>query len=211
MTFGQFNFYSYLCKKKMKMEKERFDKFIKENHKLILKIGESAATLHDLKCNQKYGDKLPYSYHLGMVANLALEHGHLVCSEEAHVIPIIFGAYFHDSIEDARVTYNDVMKIAKTFMGSDQALIATEIVYALTDEKGRSRAERGSDKHYEDIRGTLYAPFVKCCDRLANYTYGKKMGSRMADVYKKEMPSFLEKIGKEKYIGEEFYEIMRSA
>ena len=37
----------------------------------------------------------------------------------------MFGAYFHDSIEDARLTYNDVHKIALEYMNEDQAIIAT--------------------------------------------------------------------------------------
>ena len=66
------------------------------------------------------------------------------------------------------MTYNDVLLVANMFMTEYQAKMAAEIVYALTDEKGRNRAERGSEKHYEDIRNTLYAPFVKLCNRYAN-------------------------------------------
>lgn len=189
------------------MKKEEFVAFINANKELIEQIKERVRVLHDIDCNQKYGDK-PYSYHLNMVADAAMEYGHLVCFEEKHIIPIIFGAYFHDSIEDARVTYNDVTKIAKEYMDSNQALMAVEIVYALTDEKGRNREERGSAKHYEDIRNTLYAPFVKWCDRYANFKHSIEVGSRMAKVYWKEMPLFLAKLGEDRFIGKELYEIM---
>ena len=185
------------------MKRKDFVKIIEDNKDLIKKIKETAANLHDNECNQKYGEGKPYSYHLNMVADAAMDYGHLVCGNVGHVIPIIFGAYFHDAIEDARMTYNDIMKLAKRFMDDRQALIATEIVYALTDEKGRNRAERGSEKHYQDIRDTLYAPFVKWCDRYCNWKYSVDTLSRMADVYEKEMPHFIEKLGGTRLIPEE--------
>jgi len=67
-------------------------------------------------------------------------------------VPLFFGGYYHDSIEDARLTYNDVMKVARNMMTEEQALMATEIVYALTNEKGRTRAERAGEKYYQGIR-----------------------------------------------------------
>jgi hypothetical protein len=110
----------------------------------------------------------------------------------------MFGAYYHDSIEDARLTYNDVMKVAKKLMSDEQALMATEIVYALTNDKGRNRAERAGEKYYAGIRATPYAPFMKLCDRVANITYscaGKDADNlRMKEVYKKEVPHFLASI-----------------
>ena len=69
------------------------------------------------------------------------------------------------------MTYNDVKKVAGSMLTEEQALMATEIVYALTNDKGRSRAERAGEKYYQGIRETPYAPFVKLCDRLANITY----------------------------------------
>ena len=123
-------------------------------------------------------------------------------------VPIIFGAYFHDAIEDARMTYNDVLMTAREFMTNYQAIIATEIVYALTDEKGRNRAERGSEKHYEDIRNTLYAPFVKFCDRYANFIYSVEANSKMAHTYAIEMPSFIRKIGGTKYVPKEIIKLV---
>lgn len=189
------------------MKKEIFDVFLKDNDNVIRKIAESACVLHDITCNQKYGDK-PYSFHLGMVADYASKYGHLVCKDESHIIPIMFGAWFHDAIEDARMTYNDILKLTKSMMNDEQAVIATEIVYALTDEKGRSRKERGSEKHYEDIRNTLYAPFVKWCDRMANLMHSIEVESRMADVYAKEQEAFFEKLGGYKYIPKEVWDNM---
>lgn len=176
------------------MEKAEFQTILKRHRKLIEQIQESASELHQ-SVNQVYGKNLPYSFHLAMVAQEVREFGHLVCVQEADVVPMMFGAYYHDSIEDARLTYNDVMKIAQRNMDNRQALIATEIVYALTNEKGRNRAERAGEKYYEGIRNTPYAPFIKLCDRLANITFscsGTDANSlRMKEVYKQEVPHFL--------------------
>ena len=71
------------------------------------------------------------------------------------------------------------------------------MVYALTNEKGRTRAERANDKYYQGIRETPYAPFLKLSDRLANAGYscsqvGSGAGnSRMKQVYSSEWPHFL--------------------
>ena len=192
------------------MNREDFIDYIarEENEVVIKGIAEAAAKLHDVTCNQKYGEDKPYSYHLEMVAKYTKDWCHLVCEYEHHIIPIIFGAYFHDAIEDARMTYNDVLMTAREFMTNYQAIIATEIVYALTDEKGRNRAERGSEKHYEDIRNTLYAPFVKFCDRYANFIYSVEANSKMAHTYAIEMPSFIRKIGGTKYVPKEIIKLV---
>lgn len=183
------------------MKKEDAYKFIhsREISHIIASMMTEAHHLHDVECNQKY-DIYNYSYHLNMVAELAKENVHYVCEYEHHILPIIFAAYFHDAIEDARQTYNDIMKRAEKYMTHYQAMIATEIVYALTDEKGRNRKERASEKHFEDIRNTKYAPFVKWCDRYANAEYSVKNGSRMAEVYKKEMTEFVIMLGGDKYL-----------
>ena len=152
---------------------------------------------HDLheSVNQTYAGLFPYGFHLDMVVEGVRNYGYTVCAREEDVLPLFFAAYYHDSIEDARLTYNDVMRVARDEMTEEQALMATEIVYALTNDKGRTRAERAGEKYYQGIRETPYAPFVKLCDRLANITYsctgeGNK-GTRMREVYKGEMPHFL--------------------
>ena len=89
-----------------------------------------------------------------------------------------------------------MLRAARKWMTEEQALMATEIVYALTNDKGRTREERAGEKYYQGIRVTPYAPFVKLCDRLANVTYSCSVdngrnGSRMREVYKGEMGKFL--------------------
>ena len=179
------------------MEQNEFQAYINKYTDVIEQIKESAHALH-ASVNQTYDKVHPYGFHLDMVADSVYKFGHLVCASEADVVPLFFGAYDHDSMEDARQTYNDVMRTAKKWMSDDQALTATEIVYALTNDKGRTRAERAGDKYYRGIRETAYAPFVKLADRLANVTYsfthGNDANVHMKQVYKSELPHFLEAI-----------------
>ena len=177
------------------MTQEKYQKYREQYAKQIEEIRLAAHELHQ-SVNETYGDGLPYGFHLDMVVEGICCYGHLVCAREEDVVPLFFGSYFHDSIEDARQTYNDVMRTARQWMTEEQALMATEIVYALTNDKGRTRAERAGEKYYEGIRQTPYAPFVKLCDRLANVTYSCSVdsgrgGNRMREVYKSEMPLFL--------------------
>ena len=176
------------------MTKEDFQAFLNKYADQIDHFRQMAHDLHQ-SVNQTYAGSLPYGFHLDMVVEGVRNYGYLVCVREEDVLPLFFGAYYHDSIEDARLTYNDVMRLARNEMTIEQAMMATEIVYALTNDKGRTRAERAGEKYYKGIRETPYAPFVKLCDRLANITYsctgeGNK-GTRMKEVYKGEMPHFL--------------------
>ena len=176
------------------MNKEDFQALLVKYADKIDHFRQMAHDLHQ-SVNQTYAGTLPYGFHLDMVVESVRNYGHLVCVREEDVLPLFYGAYYHDSIEDARLTYNDVMREARHEMSVEQALMATEIVYALTNDKGRTRAERAGEKYYKGIRETPYAPFVKLCDRLANITYsctgeGHK-GTRMKEVYKSEMPHFL--------------------
>lgn len=177
------------------MTRQEFEAYMDKYAVNIERIRQAAHDLHQ-SVNQTYGDDLPYGYHLDMVVTGIRDFGHLVCACEGDVLPLFFGGFYHDSIEDARLTYNDVMKTAREFLAEEQAFLATEIVYALTNDKGRTRAERAGEKYYQGIRETPYAPFVKLCDRLANITYSctgmNSHSLRMKDVYKSEMPHFLQ-------------------
>ena len=179
------------------MTKEEFQTYQNQYAEKIEQMRKAAHELHQ-SVNQIYGDNLPYGYHLDMVVEGIREYGHLVCAVEDDVLPLFFAGFFHDSIEDARLTYNDVMRQARNVLTEEQALMATEVVYALTNDKGRTRAERAGEKYYKGIRETPYAPFVKLCDRLANVAYscsGDEGGdSRMKGVYKDEMGHFLQAI-----------------
>jgi (p)ppGpp synthase/HD superfamily hydrolase len=154
------------------------------------------------KTNHTYGDiGEPYSVHLNQVNNVAkkffylVEQGLNTKTNTATIAQIIqLACYGHDLIEDTRNTYNDVKKV----LGEQ----VVDIVYALTNEKGKNRAQRANDKYYEGIRNTPYAVFVKLCDRIANVQYSKSRGSAMFEMYKKENSKFLQQMGYTNLIGE---------
>lgn len=179
------------------MKRETFDSYCGMLVAEIEEIKTSAWALHE-SVNQHYDDTLPYGHHLSMVAEAATKYGYEVIANENDIIPVVFAAYYHDSIEDARLTYNDVMKIAKTKMSDEQAFIATEIVYALTNDKGRTRAERAGEKYYEGIRTTPYSPLIKLCDRFANMSHSfhgsDESNVHMREVYSREWKHFLSAI-----------------
>jgi len=143
------------------------------------------ATACHAAVNQKYDDH-PYSFHLGMVADMARTFQLLLPSEQRELA--VAGAWVHDVIEDARQTYNDVVKA----VGVEVA----EVAYALTNEKGRTRAERASDAYYAGIKANPVAWFVKVCDRLANVTHAAGQGGRMVEVYRREYAEFRAKLWK---------------
>ena len=179
------------------MTYEEFQACVEKHRPDIEEVRECAHMLHE-SVNQQYDKKHPYGFHLDMVADSVFKYGHLICQSEHDVVPLFFGAFYHDSIEDARMSYNDVTKAARLFMDEEQAYMAAEMVYALTNDKGRTRAERAGERYYQGIRETLYAPFLKLADRLANTTYSfthcNKENVHMKEVYREEMPHFLEAI-----------------
>ena len=180
------------------MERESFEALCISHQESLEQIRLAAHRLHE-SVNQFYDGDKPYGYHLDMVAKEVYAYGHLVLVGEDELLPLFMGAWFHDSIEDARVSYNDVKKIAlKLGLTEEQAFMASEIVYALTNEKGRNRKERAGKRYYEGIRNTPYAPFVKMCDRMANIRYScgsyNMRNLRMAKVYEDEMPYFTQAI-----------------
>lgn len=164
---------------------------------MIEKAKEYAIDCHNMTAH-KYDGK-PYDTHLQMVFDIAKKFIHLIPNEAQETV--LAACWVHDVIEDCRQTYNDVK--AKT----NEAL--AELAYALTNEKGRTRKERASDKYYEGIKQTPFATFIKVCDRIANYEYSKQQGSRMAEMYEKEMGDFVAKLYDAKY--EELFNYLTGA
>ena len=156
------------------------------------------------KTNHWYDDYLPYEFHLRMVAQAAKDFEHLLDDSVDYFTGTEFkgprlpfqvtlrtacniAAWGHDLIEDTRVSYNDV----NAHLGEE----AADIVYAVSNEKGKNRKERANDKYYEGIRNTPGAVFVKLCDRIANVQYSKMTKSRMFEMYKKENEHFIDSLG----------------
>jgi (p)ppGpp synthase/HD superfamily hydrolase len=138
--------------------------------------------------NHKY-DGLPYKVHLRLVIEVAKKYIHLIPEDKRAIV--LAACWCHDAIEDCRLTYNDV----KEALGVEVA----DIVYALTNDKGKNRKQRAGENYYKGIRETEFATFVKLCDRFANLNYSTLSGSRMSDMYKKEMPHFINSIYDSKY------------
>jgi (p)ppGpp synthase/HD superfamily hydrolase len=134
--------------------------------------------LHDITCNQKYNKTLPYSFHLEMVEAQALKFKHLIPADESYYTNVWIGIWGHDSIEDARITYNDIVQL----FGID----AAEIIYLCTENKGRNRAERKNDVWYNQLQKNDLAVFVKLCDIMANVNFSLLTNSSMYNKYKAE-------------------------
>lgn len=183
-----------------KLDKAGFLEMYARHEAHIEALSQKAAQVH-AKVNQTYGDGLPYAFHLRLTASYVTRFSFLLPIKEEEIETVYAAAYFHDSLEDARLTYNDLTKLLSELKQAHglelDVQAATEAVYALTNDKGRTRAERAGEKYYAGIRATKYAPFLKMCDRLANIRYSTLHGlpTRMQKVYAQEMPHFLASIG----------------
>lgn len=144
-----------------------------EDHAKNLSINCHISTNH-------FYDGLPYEFHLNMVVETAKKFINIIHPDDRDFV--LASCWAHDTIEDTRITYNDL----KNELGEEVA----EIVYALTNEKGRTRKERANEKYYKGIRETKNAAFVKICDRIANVEYSKNQQSKMFNVYKNEFEEF---------------------
>ncbi|WAS90212.1 hypothetical protein [Nannocystis punicea] len=145
----------------------------------LVQAAQSYATRAHAETNHLY-DGRPYASHLSMVVDRAVEFLHLLDDADRPIA--LAGAWVHDSIEDARQTYNDVKKATSEAVA--------EVAFALTNEKGRTRKERANERYYEGIRAHEVATFVKICDRLANAGHSARTQSRMLDVYRREQADF---------------------
>jgi (p)ppGpp synthase/HD superfamily hydrolase len=153
--------------------------------------------------NHMYDTYLPYEFHLKMVVNVYEDFKNLLpkkmyvhndSRDEDHDVTqevIYLACWGHDLIEDTRVSYNDV----RSKLDDDGYSFVADVVYAVTNEKGKNRKERANDKYYEGIRNTPGAVFVKLSDRIANVQYSKLTKSRMFEMYKKENEDFMIKLG----------------
>lgn len=149
----------------------------------LVRMAREYATACHAAANHTYDGK-PYSFHLAMVADM-VDRFHVLLPADQRELALA-GAWVHDVIEDARQTYNDVVKATNVEVA--------EVAYALTNEKGRTRDERANDRYYDGIRENPTACFVKICDRLANAAHAVDGGSRMADVYRREYAHFWSKL-----------------
>jgi len=156
----------------------------------LSQIGKEFAYQAHNSTNHFYDEELPYTFHLQLVVKackrFAINHF------DPNMNQILEAAgWCHDTIEDTRVSYNELLKTL--------GLHVANIVYALSNEKGRTRSERANDKYYAGIKADKRAVFIKLCDRIANVGYSKLMQSNMFTKYKKENEEFIQKIGAEEH------------
>lgn len=158
---------------------------------------------HDVECNQKYNKTLPYSFHLNLVAEQAKKWIYLIedktigGNESLHNI-LLYGAWGHDLIEDARITYNDIINgdfLRNTLSSKKLA----DIIYACTELRGKNRDERHGPEYIQGLKDNKCGLFVKLCDISANIGFGILTNSSMVDKYRKEFPKFKEQLYLEEY------------
>lgn len=143
------------------------------NTRTIPDVGRARMFAELAHAGQTYNDEVPYIYHPEQVVKI-LERFNFTD-------PVMIAAgYLHDVIEDTNRSYNDIKKR----FGEDTA----ELVYAVTSELGRNRAERNK-KTYPKIYGNYRATALKLADRIANVEYGLANDGKN-DMYAKEYPDF---------------------
>jgi len=132
------------------------------NMSLLEKAKEYASAKHE---GQKYGDQ-PYLFHLAQVVQTLIEHG--VQDENTLV-----SAWLHDVLEDTSTT---VEELTNEF-GADTAVI----VFAVTDEPGKSRKER-HERTYPKTAATPKAGILKLGDRVANVKHALSVVYQVNDM-----------------------------
>ena len=130
--------------------------------------------------NHLYDGK-SYSVHLSMAVDYANKF--IDCIPIDNRSDVINACWLHDVIEDCRWTYEDV----KDHAGQAVA----DMVYAVSNEKGRTRGERANAKYYKGIKDTPFAIFVKLCDRLANVKYSVEVNPKKLPMYSAEQQHFI--------------------
>ena len=163
-----------------------------DNEPIIKNAARYASRKHR-ETNHMYDDVYPYKLHLKMVYKYAIKYLYLILFNysESEIINALAAAWAHDVIEDTRETYNDVK--AATNKG------IADIVYALTNHKGKTRAQRAGKAYYNDIKEHPLADYIKICDRLANIKYSSTTQSHMLEVYRKEHEHFKNMLYKSEY------------
>ncbi len=154
----------------------------------IIEVAKNIATQAHADVNHLY-DHFPYEVHLGYVVTTAQRYGYLLPNRDYD--KVIAACWLHDTLEDTRLTYNDICSAFGDQFDSNLIHEVAEIVFALTNNKGRNRKERANAAYYEGIRKTPFATFVKLCDRIANVSYSKMFGSKMLSMYRRENADFL--------------------
>lgn len=138
---------------------------------IVTKAKHYASIKHS---GQMYNDQKPYTWHLDQVVDI------LIGFNYSHPV-LLNAAALHDICECTGCSYSDIKKN----FGEEVA----EIVYLVTDEKGRNRKER-HEKTYPILATNEHAVVVKLADRIANVTAGFSDAKGKVKMYKEEYKYF---------------------
>ena len=177
------------------MTLKELELYIKHYDGIFVKSMNYAVETHK-SVNQYYDHDKSYDVHLKMVYDYAVKYLDIIINIEPELdldtlISILVSAYTHDLIEDARQTYNDIMKRTNKTIA--------DITYAVTDEKGKTRNQRKNAKFYRELKLVPFADYIKICDRLANMKYSHEQKSGMSKTYRKEYEHFKKMLYKDEY------------
>jgi len=142
--------------------------------KYLIEHRKKASEYHD-KANCSYDGK-PYVIHLDMVVEGIIKYNKIFLNHEDYIIASIAG-YYHDCIEDARLSFNDIIKATNKYIA--------RIVLDVTDVHEENRLLR----HLYTMGKTVKnhnSIIVKLCDIRANALYSKEIKSSMYSKYVKE-------------------------
>lgn len=181
--------------------------------------------LHDTIHSQNYGKTLPYSFHLNSVVQQlfrfrkimfkawVFSFGEFIDDENSPnkfitnkslFSLMMIAGYAHDSIEDLSLTYNDLIyTLAQNGLNSKQSIFVADIVFAVTDEKGKTREARKNDKFYSELFQNEQAVIIKLSDMFANLLHTITFNHGSVENKKNEFAIFVDKMPDElriKYI-----------
>lgn len=131
--------------------------------------------------DQKYGEDLPYTYHLAKVVDVLERFG--VVDEN-----LLVAGWLHDSLEDTPATKFQI----EVAFGPRVA----DLVWRVTNESGKNRKER-HEKTYPKIQESDEAITLKLADRIANIEHSVfTQDAGKIKMYSKEYVGFREKLYK---------------
>lgn len=130
--------------------------------------------------NLQYGED-QYYVHLHLAYKFAKKYIYLLPDDEMRH-NVLCAMWLHDTIDDCVVTYSDIKKHFNWHIA--------EIVYLLSNNKGRTRSEKNDPNYYASMVEDQYSVFSKICDRLSNAFSAKTESPSKFQMYVKELEAF---------------------
>jgi len=173
---------------------------IDKNHEFVQWVFEQHNAINHVY-DSKGAVPLPYTFHLDLSAKV-LEKPELQMDGIFQFLKdkfnikqseIIKALYAHDLLEDvpSRVSYNDLLKAPGIDSDGDNKVTIANLVFAVTNNTGKTRKERANWEYYEKIRNTPGATVIKMGDRIANVEYGLLTNNfHSVGMYRNEYPDF---------------------